>query len=196
MRERPHKYIPGDHLMVCDECGLTYRRSEVKKRWDGAMVCKKDWEPKHPQENVRVRVDRVAVDHARPEGSKGNLIPSAYTVGDGWEETGNGLFTCDGTESAIKTVIFPAVTTDASRRYNFTLNVVSTDEAGSVRLYIVSSLAGTPATAETYIGWNDEGIEETALENFIRHTVWLQSKEYFNGVVFVSMNKIYTGDDL
>jgi hypothetical protein len=67
MRELKHKYIPGDHWMICDECGLRYRRSQVLERWDGFLVCKKDWEPRHPQEFVRGRVDKIAVKNPRPE---------------------------------------------------------------------------------------------------------------------------------
>ena len=67
MRELRHYYIPGDHWMICDECGLQYRRSQMLERWDGFLVCKKDWEPRHPQEFVRGRVDKIAVKNPRPE---------------------------------------------------------------------------------------------------------------------------------
>jgi len=76
MREPTHKYIPGDHWMLCDECGFRYRRSEMRERWDHAWVCEKDWEPKHPQENVKVVVDRVAVDVARPEPDSSYVSPA------------------------------------------------------------------------------------------------------------------------
>jgi hypothetical protein len=67
MKERQHKYIPGDHLMICDECGLTYRKSEMSQRWDKAWVCKKDFDPRHPQEYVRGRDEDISVPVARPE---------------------------------------------------------------------------------------------------------------------------------
>ncbi len=81
MRERKHKYIPGDHLMVCDECGSVFRYSEMKKRYDNAWVCKNDWEPKHPQESVRGRADRVRVQAARPEPEE-VMIETAVTQDD------------------------------------------------------------------------------------------------------------------
>lgn len=31
------------------------------------MVCRKDWEPRHPQEMVRGRKENIAVDIARPD---------------------------------------------------------------------------------------------------------------------------------
>jgi hypothetical protein len=71
MREtHPNKggeYIPGDHWLVCDSCGLDYRRSVMRLRWDNMMVCPKDFEPRHPQEFVRGIKEKIAVDIARPD---------------------------------------------------------------------------------------------------------------------------------
>lgn len=70
-------YIPGDCWMICDVCGFKKRASQMRRRWDGAMVCEKDWEPRHPQELVRFRGDdRQAVPVARPE-------PTDYFCEDG-----------------------------------------------------------------------------------------------------------------
>lgn len=60
-------YIPGDHKVICDECGFEFRRSQVKHRWDGALVCSKDWEPRHPQEFARAVRDRIVVRDSRHE---------------------------------------------------------------------------------------------------------------------------------
>lgn len=60
-------YRAGDNWVVCDLCGFKYRRSEVRLRWDGAVVCHKDWEPRHPQEFVRGVKEKAGVDLARPD---------------------------------------------------------------------------------------------------------------------------------
>lgn len=60
-------YEPGDYKMVCDECGFEYRRSEMRQRWDNAWVCREDWEPRHPQDYVKVKEDVIPVPIARPE---------------------------------------------------------------------------------------------------------------------------------
>ena len=60
-------YISGDYWLICDVCGFRIRRSQIRKRWDGLMVCASDWEPRHPQDFVKGRVDRMAVPIARPE---------------------------------------------------------------------------------------------------------------------------------
>lgn len=62
-------YEAGDHWAICDVCGFKYRRSELRQRWDRALVCNKDWEPRHPQELVRAKKDRVKVADPRSEGA-------------------------------------------------------------------------------------------------------------------------------
>ena len=62
-------YRHGDYWMICDSCGFKYRRSEMRMRWDNLMVCRKDWEPRHPQDYVRGIVEKIAVEIARPEPS-------------------------------------------------------------------------------------------------------------------------------
>lgn len=64
---RPYK--KGDHLAICDECGQRFYASELQKRWDGAMVCSVDWEPRHPQDLIRVRPEKGAKPWTRPEGT-------------------------------------------------------------------------------------------------------------------------------
>jgi len=62
------KAISGDYKMQCDVCGFDYRASQMRKRFDGLWVCSKDWEPRHPQERLRARRDKMSVPVARPDG--------------------------------------------------------------------------------------------------------------------------------
>jgi hypothetical protein len=39
----------------CDECGFTFKEKELAKRWDGAMVCKRCFEPEHERDVYRRR---------------------------------------------------------------------------------------------------------------------------------------------
>lgn len=66
MSYRP-SYNHGDWKADCDECGRTFKASQLKKRWDGLMVCSTDWEPRHPQDFVRAKADYQAVPWTRPE---------------------------------------------------------------------------------------------------------------------------------
>lgn len=61
-------YQPGNHWAICDRCGFAYRNNELKSTWDGLVVCEDDWEPRHPQDLLRGRADKIAPDgHVRPE---------------------------------------------------------------------------------------------------------------------------------
>jgi hypothetical protein len=43
-------FAPGDWNAVCDQCGSTYKASELRLQWDNARVCRTCWDPRHPQE--------------------------------------------------------------------------------------------------------------------------------------------------
>ena len=47
--------------VICDLCGWKFKNTEVRKRWDGLLVCRKDWETDHPQKHIRVQTDPVPV---------------------------------------------------------------------------------------------------------------------------------------
>ena len=74
---------PGRNLVVCDECGLTYYDDQVRKRWDGAIVCLGDWEPRHPQDYVHTKRTSPSPAIIRPDRvtyTVNNTAPS--TVGN------------------------------------------------------------------------------------------------------------------
>lgn len=60
-------YKAGQWLVHCDVCGFKYHSGEVRKRWDGLMVCDKDYEQDHPQKFLRVREDRQSVPFVRKQ---------------------------------------------------------------------------------------------------------------------------------
>lgn len=45
---------PGNWKVTCDVCGFWYPSSEVRERWDGLIVCKDDWETRHPQTLIKI----------------------------------------------------------------------------------------------------------------------------------------------
>ena len=57
----------GDWNATCDVCGFRFKASQLRKRWDGLMVCKDDWEPRHPQELIRPIKENISVPWTRPE---------------------------------------------------------------------------------------------------------------------------------
>lgn len=65
MSTREGVYRPGDYYLLCEVCGFKKRRSECLKRWDGAMVCREDYEERHPLDLIQTRADRQNVLDAR-----------------------------------------------------------------------------------------------------------------------------------
>lgn len=57
----------GDYNAVCDVCGGEFKASQLKKRWDGLMVCWQDWEARHPMDFLRSQVPSKPIKLARPE---------------------------------------------------------------------------------------------------------------------------------
>jgi hypothetical protein len=64
----------GDPWAQCDVCDFKYRKSQLKKRWDGKMACPSDFEERQPQDFVRAPRDVEAVRDARPPQ------PDAYSA--------------------------------------------------------------------------------------------------------------------
>lgn len=75
-------FILGDSNAICDCCGFKFKQSQLRKRWDGAMVCSKDWETRHPQDLVKARPERSIVKDARPEPEPRFVSPNEITADD------------------------------------------------------------------------------------------------------------------
>lgn len=75
-------YKPGDNYFLCPVCGLKTRVSDGRRRWDKEYVCKDCWEPRHPQEQVRARRDRITAPISRPEPTDSFIEVTDTTVDD------------------------------------------------------------------------------------------------------------------
>lgn len=75
-------YAKGDANAICDECGIQFKHSQLRRRWDGAMVCSDDWEPHHPQDFVKAGRISKPIPNARPEGEDVFLEPGDVTRDD------------------------------------------------------------------------------------------------------------------
>lgn len=67
----------GDWQAVCDRCGRNFLASQLLQTWDGLWVCKKDWEPRHPQEYLKGRQDSQAVPWVRKPPDNFVAVPGA-----------------------------------------------------------------------------------------------------------------------
>jgi hypothetical protein len=62
-------YRAGEFYRCCDRCGFKVRNTETKKEWNGLMVCLPCFDPRHPQDFVRGKVDKQNVTDPRPESA-------------------------------------------------------------------------------------------------------------------------------
>jgi predicted amidophosphoribosyltransferase len=58
-------YKDGDYNGICDSCGKKFKFSTLKQTWQGFFVCKKCYEPRHPQDFVRAVKDKQQVPNVR-----------------------------------------------------------------------------------------------------------------------------------
>jgi len=56
--------------------------SELRQDWRGFMVCKQDYEPRHPQDTVETKDDRITIENARPQVTDIFLNPGDVTAED------------------------------------------------------------------------------------------------------------------
>lgn len=72
-------YKSGSWWIACDVCGFRHKAEEIKKRWDGLLVCKEDFEQDHPQKYLRIRETGQAVPYIREDND--NFLAACYLWG-------------------------------------------------------------------------------------------------------------------
>ena len=85
-------YKAGEWNITCDVCSKKIKMSEAKLRWDGFLVCKDDYEMRHPQDFVRARQDKISVSFSRP-------IPTLTFTDVPYIDTGNNVCTFSGRQA-------------------------------------------------------------------------------------------------
>lgn len=102
MRQNPNntEWVSGDWNAICDRCGFQYKASELKLDWRGLRVCEKDFETRHPQDFVRPRPEKIAVDWARPDegdavtvNTVDTILPASQTLTLYYFDTTSGILT-------------------------------------------------------------------------------------------------------
>lgn len=91
--------IPYDYKVTCDVCGKELVRSQSKKRWDNMIVCKDDFELRHPNDfpPPLPKTEGRGVKDARPEPPIVQAYPVAahpdnYKTNKVWGSTGDAIW--------------------------------------------------------------------------------------------------------
>lgn len=80
---RRNTWRSGKWKAVCDECGREYYNTELRMRWDKLMVCRDDYEVRHPQDFLR-GVRESPIPWSRPEPA--DVFVPINTMGNGYVE--------------------------------------------------------------------------------------------------------------
>ena len=60
-------YKSGAWNAICDVCGFKFKSDQLRKRWDGFMVCAPDWESRHPADFLPPPATPRVLPWTRPE---------------------------------------------------------------------------------------------------------------------------------
>lgn len=60
-------YKSGSWNIICQVCGKKFKSDEIRKRWDGLLVCHSDYETRHILDFIKVRDDDPSVPYVAPE---------------------------------------------------------------------------------------------------------------------------------
>jgi hypothetical protein len=64
----------GNWNALCDSCGRKFKALDLQKRWDGLMVCREDFEQRHPMDLLKVQREKIAVPWSRPYAATDTFI--------------------------------------------------------------------------------------------------------------------------
>lgn len=71
------RFVEGAWNAVCDRCGKRLKSFQLRKEWTGLRVCATCYEPRHPQDFLKAKVDRQAPAWTRPEQPEIDVSPGS-----------------------------------------------------------------------------------------------------------------------
>lgn len=109
----------GNWNALCDSCGRKFKANQLKRRWDGLMVCEEDYELRHPSDFLRVQRERIAVPFARPYPEEDTFIPVPYictpegSLAIPWFAVAGCALAGNAEANPIKVINYPAIAGEA-----------------------------------------------------------------------------------
>jgi hypothetical protein len=136
--------------VICDVCGFKYKNTEVRKRWDGLIVCEADYETRNILDFYKPKNDVHTLPFTRPEtGDDGAFDIDAVGITGEYESFGSYIVDEDDVVH-YKITINP--TEDSVVGSTVTILVpsgnVGTDHGGTASLSDGTFLGAVSATGE------------------------------------------------
>jgi hypothetical protein len=73
-------YKHGSWNILCAVCGVQFKSDEIRKRWDGLLVCKNDYEDRNILDFTRVKPEMGSVPYSNPEPAVDTFVDVHYLV--------------------------------------------------------------------------------------------------------------------
>ncbi len=73
-----NEYKSGEWNAICATCGLKFKSSKLRKRWDGFWVCKDDWNVRHPLDFIKSPPPEKPIPWSQPEPTDVFLTTKRY----------------------------------------------------------------------------------------------------------------------
>lgn len=81
-------YKPGTWNVICQLCGVQFKSDQIRKRWDGLMVCESDYETRHILDFIKPTTDQVSVPFTSPEPADNFVQVFSYESRQGIADIG------------------------------------------------------------------------------------------------------------
>lgn len=98
---------------ICDVCGWQFKSTELRQRWDGYMVCDKDWETRNILDFYRPRNDNHKLPWTRSDTTELTWTP-IFTNLTGSIDTKTGTYKQDTINNIINFWVQVNVTTSGT----------------------------------------------------------------------------------
>ena len=73
---------------ACHRCGMWFPSTEIRKEWTGALVCKKDWEPRHEQTLIKVHGEKAFPTFVSKDGTDTFVAYCDVATSSGYADLG------------------------------------------------------------------------------------------------------------
>ena len=81
-------YKAGTWNCICEVCGTQVKSDEIIKRWDGRLVCRLCFEPRHSLDFIRAIPDNNTVPFVAPEPTDTFIYVCYLEASQGIADTG------------------------------------------------------------------------------------------------------------
>ena len=136
----------GSQNGICGDCGFQFKQTDLRKKWDGLVVCRDCWEPQHPSDLYDYR----SRDNGGGAGSSAR--PDTETESGGTDISGNpipplldiNITTLSLGDYSIGVPFSKQIEDDVSSLYSKTYSIQSGGFPSGITLSSSGLVSGTP----------------------------------------------------